>query len=206
MTEEKIYVPNDGGDDNKKNKKEESLTDIILDWIKTIAAALLIATVIKMFLIDATKVSGFSMQNTLYHDDMLLVDKIGPRFNDYHRGNIVILKAPDDVNKLYVKRVVGLPGDTIELKDEKVYLNGNELDETYTSVDYTLPEADGTSWTLGEDEYFVMGDNREEGASNDSRNFGPIMKKDIVGHAFFRFYPFDDFGKIDSNPYGNETN
>lgn len=198
---EKIYVPSDGG---KKNNKKDNLTDIILDWIKTIAAALLIAIVIKTFLIDATKVSGMSMHNTLYHDDMLLVDKLSKNFNDYDRGNIVILKAPDDINKLYVKRVVGIPGDTVELKDEKVYLNGKELNEPYVSVDYTLPEAGGTSWSLGEDEYFVMGDNREEGASNDSRNFGPIMKKEIVGHAFFRFYPFSDFGKIDKNPYGNE--
>lgn len=201
---EKIVVPSD----NKKNNndKKDSVLDAILDWVKTIAIALLIATVIKLFFIDATRVNGFSMLNTLYHDDMLFVDKIGPRFHDYDRGNIVILKAPDDPAKLYVKRVIGIPGDSIELKDEKVYLNGKELNEPYTSVDYTLPERDGTKWTLGEDEYFVMGDNREQGASNDSRNFGPITRDSMIGHAFVRFYPFADKGRIDKDPYGNETN
>lgn len=207
MTEknEKIIIKSNGN--NKKNDdKKDSLWENVLDWIKTIAAALLIAAFIKGFIMDATRVSGLSMLNTLYHDDMLLVDKITKRFNDYDRGNIVILKAPDYENRLYVKRVIGIPGDTISLKDDKVFLNGKELDEPYTSVDYTLPEADGTKWTLGEDEYFVMGDNREEGASNDSRNFGPVNKSEIVGHAFLRFYPFEDFGQIDNNPYGNETN
>lgn len=189
---------------NKKNK--DSIWSTILDWIKTILIALVIAVVIKVFLLDATRVSGHSMLNTLHDEDMLLVDKVSKNFTDFKRGNIVIINAPDYPGRLYIKRVVGLPGDTISLNDGKVYLNGSELDEPYTSVDYTLPEADGTEWTLLEDEYFVMGDNREEGASNDSRNFGPIIKKDIVGHAFLRFYPFNDFGRVDKNPYGNETN
>ena len=193
-------------DINKQaNKKNDSVLDVILDWLKTIAIALIIAFGIKAFIMDATRVSGFSMSHTLYHGDMLFLDKIGKNFHDYERGNIVILKAPTEPNKLYVKRIVGIPGDTISLENDQVYLNGEKLDEPYTSVDYTLPEADGTNWTLGEDEYFVMGDNREEGASNDSRNFGPIHKDEIVGHAFVRFYPFDRFGLIDNNPYGEET-
>lgn len=203
---EKIIIKKNNNDHKKNDDKKDSLWENILDWIKTIAAALLIAAVIKGFVMDATRVSGFSMLNTLYHDDMLLVDKITMRFRDYDRGNIVILKAPDHENRLYVKRVVGVPGDTITLEDEKVFLNGKMLDEPYASVDYTLPEGGGTEWTLGEDEYFVMGDNREEGASNDSRNFGPVTKSEMVGHAFLRFYPFEDFGKIDNDPYGNETN
>lgn len=190
----------------KTEVKKDSLKDIIVDWIKTILTALLIALVLKLFIVDATRVSGKSMLNTLHHDDMLLVNKIGKHFTSYKRGQIVILDAPDYPNRLYVKRVVGIPGDTISLKDDKVYLNGEELQEPYTSVDYTLPENGGLEWQLSENEYFVMGDNRLEGASNDSRNFGPISKDEIVGHAFFRIYPFSDFGLIDNNPYGEKTN
>lgn len=191
---------------NKKEVKKDSLKDTIIDWIKTILTALVIALVLKLFIVDATRVSGKSMLNTLHHDDMLLVNKIGKHFTSYKRGQIIILDAPDYPNRLYVKRVVGIPGDTISLKDDKVYLNGEELQEPYTSVDYTLPGFDGVEWQLSENEYFVMGDNRLEGASNDSRNFGPITKDDIVGHAFFRIYPFSDFGLIDNNPYGEKTN
>lgn len=190
----------------KTEVKKDSLKDIIIDWIKTILTAFLIALVLKLFIVDATRVSGKSMLNTLHHDDMLMVNKIGKHFTSYKRGQIVILDAPDYPNRLYVKRVVGIPGDTISLKDNKVYLNGEELQEPYTSVDYTLPENGGLEWQLSENEYFVMGDNRLEGASNDSRNFGPITKDEIVGHAFFRIYPFSDFGLIDNNPYGEKTN
>lgn len=190
----------------KTEVKKDSLKDIIVDWIKTILTAFLIALVLKLFIVDATRVSGKSMLNTLHHDDMLLVNKIGKHFTSYKRGQIIILDAPDYPNRLYVKRVVGIPGDTISLKDDKVYLNGEQLQEPYTSVDYTLPENGGLEWQLSENEYFVMGDNRLEGASNDSRNFGPISKDEIVGHAFFRIYPFSDFGLIDNNPYGEKTN
>lgn len=188
----------------KKDPEKDSLGEIVLDWFKTIAIALALAGLIKWLFMDATKVSGGSMLNTLHHDDMLLVNKIGKRFHDFKRGNIVILKAPDYENRLYVKRIIGEPGDTISIKDEEVYVNGEALNEEYTSVDYTLPVTDITEWQLSSDQYFVMGDNRLEGASNDSRNFGPIFKEDIVGHAFFRFYPFSDLGRIDNKPYGNE--
>ena len=172
--------------------------------LKSILIALAIAIFIKAFIMDATNISGNSMLNTLHDGDMLLVNKISKNFTDYHRGQIVILKAPDYPNRLYVKRVIGQPGDTITLKDEKVYVNGEQLNESYTSVDYTLQTSEDYEWKLLDNQYFVMGDNRLEGASNDSRNFGPINKSEIVGHAFVRIYPFSDIGKIDNNPYGNE--
>ena len=186
----------------KPPKKDE---DGVLEWIKSIVIALAIAALIKWLFFDATRVDGKSMLNTLHHDDMLFVNKIGKHFHDYERGDIVILNAPDYPNRLYVKRVVGVPGDTVTLKDEKVYLNGEELNEPYTSVDYTLQTSDTYEWYLLDNQYFVMGDNRAEGASNDSRNYGPVEKDEIVGHAFFRFYPFSDIGNIDNNPYGESN-
>ena len=186
----------------KPPKKDE---DGVLEWIKSIVIALAIAAVIKWLFFDATRVAGNSMLNTLHDGDMLFMNKIGKHFYDYERGDIVILNAPDYPNRLYVKRVVGVPGDTVTLKDEKVYLNGEELNEPYTSVDYTLQTSDTYEWYLLDNQYFLLGDNRAEGASNDSRNYGPVEKDEIVGHAFFRFYPFSDMGNIDNNPYGESN-
>lgn len=188
--------------DNLKNK--DSILYDIWDWVKTIGLALIITIFIKMFIVDATKVSGKSMLNTLHNGDILLVDKIGSRFRGYKRGDIVILKAPDDPKKLYVKRIIGEAGDTIKIADGKVYLNNEELKETYTSINETSPTSDLSEWTLTEGEYFVMGDNRIPGESNDSRNFGPIEKERLVGHAFVRFYPINRLGLIDHNPYSDK--
>ncbi len=192
-------VKNESINDKKDSKKDD---EGILDWIKSIVVALLIAALIKWLFIDATRVAGNSMLNTLHDGDMLFMNKIGKHFHDYDRGDIVILNAPDFPGRLYVKRVVGLPGDTVTLKDEIVYINDEELKEPYTSVDYTLQTSDAYEWYLLDGQYFVMGDNRAEGASNDSRNYGPVQKEEIVGHAFYRFYPFNDMGNIDNNPYG----
>lgn len=189
---------------NQKPPKNDD-EDGILEWIKSIVIALAIAALIKWLFFDATRVAGNSMLNTLHDGDMLFMNKIGKHFHDYERGDIVILNAPDYPNRLYVKRVVGVPGDTVTLKDEKVYLNGEELNEPYTSVDYTLQTSDTYEWYLLDNQYFLLGDNRAEGASNDSRNYGPVEKDEIVGHAFFRFYPFSDMGNIDNNPYGESN-
>lgn len=203
---EKVVINSDPISKEKvkeENNKDEG-KDGPFEWLKSILIALAIAIFIKAFIMDATNISGNSMLNTLHDGDMLLVNKISKNFTDYKRGQIVILKAPDHPNRLYVKRVIGQPGDTITLNDEKVYVNGENLNESYTSVDYTLQTSENFEWKLLDNQYFVMGDNRLEGASNDSRNFGPINKSEIVGHAFVRIYPFNDAGKIDNNPYGNE--
>lgn len=183
----------------EKNKKWDYILSVIWDWVKTIAVALIITFFVKFFIVDATRVSGDSMLNTLHSDDMLLLNKVGKYFGDYKRGQIVIIKAPDYPNRLYVKRVIGTPGDTVVLKDGKVLINGNVLEEKYIASDHTLEGLAGNEFILGSNEYLVFGDNRDN--SNDSRNFGKIYKVDIVGHAFLRFYPFADAGLIDNNPY-----
>jgi signal peptidase I len=178
--------------ENKTSKLDE-----ILDFLKTLIIAFVIVFVIKIFVLDATRVDGNSMNNTLHNNDMLFVNKIGKHFGPYKRGDIIILEAPDFPGRLYIKRIVGLPGDTIALKDGKVYLNDELMNENYTSTDVTLQTSDRDEWYMFDNEYFVMGDNRLPGESNDSRNFGPITKDRIVGHAFLRFYPFNDFGFVD---------
>lgn len=177
-------------------KNEDSLLSEVLDWTKTIVLALVIALIIKCFLFEATRVEGISMQNTLETNDMLFINKLEKHFKDYERGNIVVLKAPDQKNKRYIKRVIGVGGDKISIDDGKVYVNGDLLKEDYISTDYTELITDQSEWSLSDGEYFVMGDNRFPMASNDSRNFGPISKDRIIGKAVFRFYPFDRIGSI----------
>lgn len=184
-----------------KNKKENSLLNIIWDWIKTILIALAITFFVKAFILDATKVSGRSMLNTLHDGDLLLVNKVGKHFRDYKRGEIVILNAPDFPNRLYVKRIIGLPGDLVEIIDGDVFVNGEKLEEKYVSVDETVAHTEQSGWILGDNEYLVFGDNR--GNSNDGRDFGPIYKEEIIGHAFVRIYPFADASLIDNKPYDN---
>lgn len=138
------------------------------------------------------------MNDTLITQDMLMVDKITPRFTGYERGDIVIVKAPYEERKLYVKRVIGLPGETVELIDGNFYIDGQKLEERYTNVDYTYNDDKTLAnyWKLGDDEYFIVGDNRIHNVSHDSRAFGPVSIENFVGQAFFRFYPFDSIGSL----------
>lgn len=168
-----------------------------LDWIKTILFALIIAFFIKIFIMDATKVEGNSMLNTLHSGDMLFVDKVSKHFKGYNRGDIVIIEAPDQKDTLYIKRIVGMPGDNIEVKNGSVYVNGEVYEENYINSEETLTTNENSSWEVKDGEYFVMGDNRLPNASNDSRNFGPISEEKIVGHAFLRFFPIYDIGFVD---------
>lgn len=188
-------------EDSVKNKRENSILNVVWDWVKTIIIALAITFFVKTFIIDATIVSGKSMLNTLHDGDWLMVNKIGKHFRDYKRGEIVILNAPDFPNRLYVKRVIGMPGDLVEIIDGDVYVNDEKLEEKYVPVDETIPKTEHTGWVLGDNEYLVFGDNRDN--SNDGRDFGPIYKEEIVGHAFLRIYPFSDAGLIDNKPYDN---
>lgn len=177
--------------------KEKNLIAEIIDFFKSLAIALIIVILIKIFILDATRVDGNSMNDTLHHNDMLFVNKIGKHLGSFDRSDIVILEAPDYPSRLYIKRIVGLPGDTVALRDGKVYVNNQLFEENYTNSDTSLQTSDRDEWYLLENEYFVMGDNRLPNESNDSRNFGPISKDSIVGHAFFRFYPFNDMGFVD---------
>lgn len=177
--------------------EENSSSLELLDLIKTILLALAIAFFVKIFLLDATKVEGNSMLNTLHSGDLLFVDKVSKHFKGYNRGDVVIIKAPDKENTLYIKRIVGVSGDEISISDGDVYINKAIYTENYINTNETLTTNGNNTWIVGEGQYFVMGDNRLPSASNDSRNFGPINEKDIVGHAFLRFYPIYDIGFVD---------
>lgn len=171
--------------------KQYNYLENTMEWLKTIALALIIAIVFKIFIGDTTRVKGNSMNETLHNNDMLFVDKISMKFTGIDRGDIVIIDAPDEEGTKYIKRVIALPYDRVEIKDGQVFVNDRKIVENYKNSDYTESGNTEEKITLDDNQYFVMGDNRLPGESNDSRFFGPITQKHIIGHAVFRFWPLD---------------
>ena len=185
----------DGFEDNRDDRKKRNE---IMEWIKSILFAVVIAFFLKSFVFNSTYVLGNSMYPTLEESDRLFAVKISLFFRSPDRGDIVVLEAPDTENKDYIKRVIGIEGDLVQIIDGLVYLNGQILDEPYIEEgSYTHIYINNT-WQVGEGELFVLGDNREEGASKDSRFFGTITVDSIKGITSFRYFPFNDrFGRID---------
>ena len=164
-------------------------------YISTVLIAIIIALFIKTFLFSTTYVVGTSMYPTLHEGNMLFVNKIPLYFSEPNRGDIVVFKAPDNPRKDYIKRVVGVEGDTILIQDGKVYLNGEILEEDYIEEGVITKTYDEYKWEIPKNHIFVLGDNR--GASNDSRVFGLVPLDKVVGVANFRYYPFGEkFGKV----------
>jgi signal peptidase I len=167
-----------------------------VEWVAIVVGALAVALIVKTFLIQAFFIPSLSMYPTLDEGDRVLVNKLSYKLHDVHRGDLVVFERPpgqpaSDIKDL-IKRVIGLPGDEIEAKNGKVYIDGKRLDEPYLvdgMVTENLPDQkvpDGRVW--------VMGDNRTDSA--DSRVFGSIDEDTIVGRAFIRVWPIPDIGLL----------
>ncbi|MDY3052340.1 MAG: signal peptidase I [Ndongobacter sp.] len=178
-----------------KQEKKKSRSREAWGMARSLLIALVVALGVRFFIGSATTVQGESMVPTLQSGDMLIVSKLPAYTNSFARGDIVVLDAPNEEGKFYIKRVVGLPGETVRIEDGTVYIDGKQLKEFYslngTTVSYATSE-----WRIGEDEYFVMGDNRGKGKSNDSRLFGPISGERIEGVAIFRLWPISKWGTL----------
>ncbi|OQY20266.1 MAG: signal peptidase I [Chloroflexi bacterium] len=172
----------------------------VLPWLlqalrevaETVIPAVVIALVINLFLAQATQVLGQSMEPTLHTTQRVVVEKVTYRFSHGpRRGDIVVIDLPEQTDML-IKRVIGLPGETIEVRSGEVYIDGELLEETWKV------NRGGGSYgpkTIPPLHVFVMGDNR--GASNDSRNFGPVPIDCIVGHAWFSYWPTEYVGFVE---------
>jgi len=162
------------------------------ELVETLVPAVVIAILINLFLAQATRVYGQSMEPNLHTDQRLVIEKISYRFHGPRRGDIVVLKLPDHSDELLIKRVIALPGERIEIRDGNVYIDGALLDEPY--LDQRTP---GTmaSQVIPPLHVFVLGDNRM--ASNDSRAFGPVPLDDILGKAWASYWPPSELGVVD---------
>ncbi len=166
----------------------------ILEWVGVIVGALLVALLIKTFLLQAFYIPSRSMEPTLRIGDRVLVNKLSYKVHDINRGDIVVFERPKDeppdAIKDLIKRVIGLPGETVSTQNGQVYIDGRPLDEPYLPAGTVTDNLPPTK--VPDDEVFVMGDNR--GDSRDSRYFGPIDEGLIVGRAFVRIWPVTHLG------------
>lgn len=169
----------------------------IVSTLLYIAGVLCLTWFIITFIGQRTQVSGASMEATLSDGDNLIVDKITYRFRDPQRFDIIVFPFQYDESTYYIKRIIGLPGETVQIgEDGTIYINGEVLKESY-GREVIKAENIGLAAepiTLGEDEYFVLGDNRNNSSDSRTQIVGNIHRDDIIGRAWLRIWPFDKFG------------
>lgn len=180
-------------------KKPVSRLRSVLSFLLTLAICVVLALLFTRFVVQRNTVVGQSMEPTLMASDELFVEKISHIWNDYDRGTLITARVDEKTAEgepmIVIKRIIGLPGDSILISEGSVFINGAELDEFYLDDNISMSVSGNFSLEviLDENEYFIMGDNRPD--SYDSRHFGPIKEDALVGKVWFRFYPFDRFGK-----------
>jgi signal peptidase I len=179
-----------------------SVGTFIYSFIETVVIALVIAVVLYLFIMTPHEVLGNSMHPTYKNGEYLMANKLTYKFGEPRRGDVIIFKYSDTQD--FIKRIIGIPGETVMIKDGKVYVNGSQLNEdaylkdtVYTSGGEYL--AEGETLTLGENKYFVLGDNRPH--SSDSRTFGPISKDRIKGKAWIVYLPLSEFRIVTHEDY-----
>ena len=177
-------------------ERESSILRELGGWILYILIIIGLTYLIITFVGQRTRVSGSSMETTLHNGDNLIVDKLSYRFRDPKRYDIIVFPYKYEENTYYIKRIIGLPGETVQIMDDgSIYINGEKLEENY-GMEVIKPETIGRAAEpieLGDDEYFVMGDNRND--SKDSRYWTNtfVTKDEILGKAIFRYWPISEF-------------
>jgi len=162
-------------------------------WTRDLLIAIGLALVIIVFLYQPVKVEGTSMAPLLSDQERIFINKFVYRFEDIHRGDVVVFWYPLDRSKSFIKRVIGLPGETVEIRSGMLYVNTHLVPEPYVPPQYT-DVTDFGPIKVPKDSYFVMGDHRI--SSNDSRVFGPVASQFIYGRAVFAYWPVDHFGSL----------
>lgn len=198
------YLVKKKAKERARAEREANMTDRekelreVLGWIVYIVIVLCATYFIVTYVGQRTKVVGDSMLPTLHENDNLIVDKISYRFRDPKRYEIVVFPYRYSEDTYYIKRIIGLPGETVQIIDGYVYIDGDPLGETYGKelIDASRYGLAAEPIELGEDEYFVLGDNRN--ASSDSResNVGLLHKEEFIGRAWVRIWPLDSIGAI----------
>ena len=182
----------------KKDKKEEkNVVKEIVGMILYVVAVFAVCFFIITYVGQRTKVEGSSMEPTLSNGDNLIVDKISYRFRNPERFDIIIFPYKYEKNTFFIKRIIGMPGETVWINNSgEIYINGVLLSENYGLETIKYAGLASTPITLGKDEYFVMGDNRNDSTDSRFDVVGPIKRKEIVGRAWVRIYPFNKFGVV----------
>jgi signal peptidase I len=185
---------NDSGPDIQLKTQGFRLAFELRSWSRDILVALAIAVFIVIFVIQPVKVEGTSMQPHLADQDRIFVNRFIYRFADIRRGDVVVFGYPKDDSKSFIKRVMGVPGDEVEIREGVVFVNGSRLNEPYLSPEYwdnrSFPKV-----VVPCGRYFVLGDHRN--SSNDSRHWGFVARDSIYGKAFFSYWPIPRLGPVE---------
>lgn len=179
------------------SRKEKGIFRELLGWLLYILIIIGLTYVIITYVGQRTRVSGQSMEPMLHDGDNLIVDKISYRFTDPERFDIIVFPYKYEENTYYIKRIIGLPGETVQVSGGYVYINGELLSSDIYGAE--VMESAGIAAqpiTLGEDEYFVLGDNRNHSTDSREPNVGVLHREDLLGKAWVRIYPFDQIGVI----------
>lgn len=208
------------GNQNKQKdeQKETSLKAEILSWVEVIVIAVVLALFIDNFIIINATVPSGSMEQTIMTGSRVLGTRFSYWFKDPQRGDIVVFKYPIDEakgkNTKYIKRIIGLPGETVEIREGAVYIDGEKLEETYINGTWTVRN-DGITFEVPEDHYLMLGDNRNNSSDarywaelavrdglakdpgdEDALSYQYVARKKILGKAYFCYWPFSDFGSL----------
>ncbi len=175
------------------HKEDRSTARELLSWAIYILIAVAIAMLLRFFVFEFVRVDGPSMNPTLESGEAVFVEKVSKITGNFTRGEIVVVSYPNRTES-FVKRIIGVPGDTVAITDGKAYLNGQTLDEPYIKEPYI--EGDMETVTVPEGHYFVMGDNRNNSSDSRSSAVGPIPAENVIGHAMFIIWPLDQISGL----------
>lgn len=191
---------------SEENKADHPPENPWVETFKTLVTAGILAIGIRTFVAEARYIPSESMLPTLEVQDRLIIEKISYLFKDPKRGDVVVFQPTEILEQqnykdAFIKRVIGIPGDTVVVKDGRVYVNDQELEENYI---YETPEYDYGPVSIPDDHYLVLGDNRNN--SYDSHYWGFVPREKLIGKAFVRFWPFNRVGTLSAEPqYADET-
>lgn len=176
-----------------------------MEILETVVFVGSIFIVVYLFILQPNQIKGASMEPTFHNGNYIFTSKVTYKLRQPVRGDVVVFHAPRNPDLEYIKRVIGLPGDTVLIENQKVYVNGQEIQESYISDVTTLGIVgfmeEGKPIVVPEGHYFVMGDNRPR--SSDSREFGPIPYENIIGQVIYRYFPFNEMGTV-KNPFAEQ--
>lgn len=189
-------APDVTADKSEAEEKEFSWKKEVISTALYLIAVVVLTVLFVQFVGQRTHVNGDSMNATLYDGDNLIVDKISYRFTDPERFDIIVFPYRYEEDTFYIKRIIGMPGETVEVRDGMIYIDGELLQETYGTEVMQYAGIAGTPVELGEDEYFVLGDNRNNSSDSRDPSVGNIHKDQIVGKAFLRIWPLNKFGVL----------
>lgn len=175
------------------------------DFLQSIVVVLAILVMIYLFVVSPQEINGASMEPNFQNGEYILTNKLLYKFREPERGDVVIFKSPRNKEIDYIKRIIGLPGDTVQLANNTFFVNGQKVEEPYLSPGIAVFGGsylqEGQEIIVPPGTYFVAGDNRPH--SSDSREFGPVPLEDFIGAAFLRYWPFDRAGVLPHPTYEN---